>query len=362
MVFRTGYGIYFAPEIATEAYNLTLNNLRTEDNITSGAAPQLTIANGFPETASTGFTTLYGLDQRSPTPYMQQWNASIQQELPAGILFEVAYIGSKGTHLGLFRRFNTPAHVETGENLPPRPGDLQSLRTFPELGPIIQVQHIGNSSYNSLQLKAEKRMGKGLSFLTSFVWSKSIDDANTVLAGFYDSAGAQDERNLRLERGLSFFNVGRRLSSGYVYNLPGASGFLRPMLRNWQTTGIVTIQDGTPENPFYSDSTSPTPARSTGPILSPARKSRCRATSARRNTGSTPPPSASRRPSRSATRDATSFPALETSFPTWRFRAASGRAKDMLSSSVVSSLMPLTIPISAFPAIIPISAHSSAGS
>ena len=251
MVFRTGYGIYLAPEIATEAYNLVLNNLRTENNITSGAAPQLTIANGFPETASTGFATLHGLDQRSPTPYMQQWNASIQQELPAGILFEVAYIGSKGTDLGLFRRFNTPAHVETGENLPPRPGDLQSLRTFPGLGPIIQVQHIGNSSYNSLQLKAEKRMGKSLSFLTSFVWSKSIDDANTVLAGFYDSAGAQDERNLRLERGLSFFNVGRRLSSGYVYNLPGASGFLRPMLRNWQTTGIVTIQDGTPENPFY---------------------------------------------------------------------------------------------------------------
>jgi hypothetical protein len=45
--------------------------------------------------------------------------------------------------------------------------------------------------------------------------------------------------------------VGRRLSSGYVYNLPVAGGFLRPMLRNWQTTGIVTIQDGTPENPFY---------------------------------------------------------------------------------------------------------------
>ena len=102
MVFRAGYGIYFAPEIATEAYNLALNNLRTENNITSGAAPQLTIANGFPETASTGFATLYGLDQRSPTPYMQQWNASIQQELPAGILFEIAYIGSKGTDLGLF--------------------------------------------------------------------------------------------------------------------------------------------------------------------------------------------------------------------------------------------------------------------
>lgn len=251
MVFRAGYGIYFNPEIATEAYNLVLNNLRTENNVTSGATPVLTIENGFPQTASTGFATLYGLDRNAPTPYMQQWNASVQQELPAGILIEAAYIGSKGTDLGMFRRFNTPAHVETGENLPPRPGDLQSLRTFPELGPIIQDQHIANSSYNALQIRAEKPVSKRISFLTSFVWSKSIDDANTPLAGYYDSAGAQDERNLRLERGLSFFNVGRRLSGGYLYDLPGAAGPLRFLTRNWQTSGIVTIQDGTPENPFY---------------------------------------------------------------------------------------------------------------
>ena len=251
MVFRSGYGIYFSPEISTEAYNEVLNNIRTESNVTSGVTPVLTIENGFPQTASTGFATLFGLDAHARTPYMQQWNASIQQELPAGILFEIAYIDSKGTDLGLYRRFNTPAHVETGESLPPRPGDLQSLRTFPELGPIVQVEHIGNSLYNSLQLKGEKRMDKRLSISTSFVWSKSIDNADTILPGLFDSVGAQDERNLRLERGLSFFNVGRRLSSGYVYNLPGASGFLRPLLRDWTTSGIVTIQDGTPENAFY---------------------------------------------------------------------------------------------------------------
>jgi len=115
----------------------------------------------------------------------------------------------------------------------------------------MQVQHIANSSYNSLQLKASKRMGRSLSFLTSFVWSKSIDDADLPIAGLYDAVGAQDERNLRLERARSFFNVGRRLSSGYVYNLPGIGGFLSPALHNWQTSGIVTLQDGTPENAFY---------------------------------------------------------------------------------------------------------------
>ena len=167
------------------------------------------------------------------------------------MLLEIAFIGSKGTKLGRFRHFNTPAQVETGANLAPRAGDLQSLRTFPELGPLIQLQHIANSSYNSLQIKAETRQAKHASFLASFVWSKSIDDADSVLPGQFDSVGAQDERNLRLERGLSFFNIGRRLSAGYVYHLPAPGGFLRPLLARWQTSGIVTIQDGTPLNPVY---------------------------------------------------------------------------------------------------------------
>ena len=126
----------------------------------------------------------------------------------------------KGTELGRFRRFNTPAHVETGENLPPRPGDLQSLRTFPELGTIFQREHLANSIYHSLQIKAEKRMSSRLTFLASFVWSKSIDNADSVVPGQFESFGAQDERNLRLERGLSFFDVRRRLSAGWTFALP----------------------------------------------------------------------------------------------------------------------------------------------
>jgi hypothetical protein len=250
-VFRAGYGIYFSPEIATEVYDLVLNGIRTEVNETNGSqSPILTTANGFPQTASTGFPSYYGIDPNAPTPYVQQWTGSFQHELPGQVLFEAAYVGTKGTKLGRFRRFNTPAHVETGANLPPRPGDLQSLRTFPALGPIFQRQHIANSIYHSLQLKANRRFSNHLAFLASFVWSKSIDDADSVIPGLFDSFGAQDERNLRLERGLSFFNVARRVSAGFIYDLPGA-GLLRPVLSNWSLSGIVTLQDGMPLNPVY---------------------------------------------------------------------------------------------------------------
>ena len=250
-VVRAGYGVYFSPEIAVETYDLLLNGLLNVVNETPGnQAPVLTTQNGFPRTANTGFPTYFGLDPHARTPYVQQWTSSVQRELPGRTLLELAYIGSKGTKLGRYRQFNTPAHVETGENLPPRPGDLQSLRTFPSLGPIIQRQHIANSSYDSLQVKVEKSMSARLSLLASFVWSKSIDDADSVIQGEFDSVGAQDERNLRLERGLSFFNPGRRIAAAYVYQLPNAR-FVRPLLRDWALSGTVTLQDGTPEDPFY---------------------------------------------------------------------------------------------------------------
>jgi len=250
-VFRAGYGIYYNPEIAVETYDLLLNGILAQNNITSGSLPPLlTTQNGFPQTASTGFPTYYGIDPHAPTPYVQQWNAGFQHEFLGHILGELSYLGSKGTHLGRFRQFNTPLQTETGADLSPRAGDLQSLRTWPSLGEIIQRQHIANSSYNSLQVKATKRLTGRVSLLASFVWSKSIDDADTVLSGLYDSVGAQDENNLGLERALSSFNCARRISGGYVVALPPINA-LGPVARGWQLTGTVTLQDGLPLDIFY---------------------------------------------------------------------------------------------------------------
>ena len=250
-VFRAGYGIYYSQEISVETYDLVLNGLLNVHNETqANKLPVLTTRDGFATTSVSGFPSYFGVDPNARMAYIQQWTGSLQHELPKKVLLEIAYAASKGTHLGRFRQFNTPAHVETGENLGPRPGDLQALRTFPDLGPIVQRQHIANSSYNSLQVKVEKSLSTRLSVLGSFVWSKSLDDADTIIPGLFDSVGAQDERNLRLERALSFSNPGRRITGGYVYSLPAVKA-AGPLLRNWSLSGTVTLQDGTPLNPFY---------------------------------------------------------------------------------------------------------------
>ncbi len=257
LVFRGGYGIFYSPEIAVETYDLVRNGVLNEFNHVPANKPVLSIRNGFPSGASTGFPTYFGLDRNARTPYVQQWNGGWQAGVKSWLL-QANYIGAKGTHLGRYRAFNTPAQVELGRNLAPRPGDVQSLRAFPTLGKLFQRQHIANSIYHSLELRVEHRFSGGLSFQGNFVWAKSIDDSDGVIPGLYDGAGAQDERNLRLERGLSFFDVRKRFTANLVYDLPfgkgrrfAAQGPLVPLVSGWQTSAIVLLQDGTPSNAFY---------------------------------------------------------------------------------------------------------------
>src|SRR6185437_517657 len=219
-------------------------------NQADGIHPVVTAANRFPQTSTTGLPAYYGIDPNARTPYVQQWQGGFQSELPGKILLETAYAGTKGNRLGRFDQDNTAFHTLDGENLAPRPGDLQSLREFPSLGPIVERKNIANSIYHSLQVKVEKRMTSRLAVLGSFVWSKSIDDSDSPIVGSYDSFGAEDERNLRNERGLSFANVPRRLALNATYNLPGTP-LLKPVFSNWQLATVLTFQDGTPLNPAY---------------------------------------------------------------------------------------------------------------
>ncbi len=250
IAFRAGYGVYYDPAIAIESYDLVRNALRNEINQTDGSRPLLTLTDPFPQDASTGLPGYFGIDRDARTPYVQQWNAGFQHELTGNGVIEVAYTGTKGTKLPRFRQFNTPLRVLTGENFAPRPGDLPDLRPFPKLGVIVQRQHISNSVYHGLEIRVEKRFTQGLYLLSSFVWAKSIDDADSSIPGNFQSFGAQDERNLRLERGLSVNNVGRRLNGNVVYRLPVPTdaSFL---FRGWELSGTAVLQDGMPLNPVY---------------------------------------------------------------------------------------------------------------
>ena len=146
---------------------------------------------------------------------------------------EVAYVGSKGTHLIDGRDINQAL---------PSPTPL--LRPNPYYSDVDIIESQANSIYHSLQARFEQRLWNGLSVLASYTFSKSIDDASGFFSSTGDSNFPQNSYNLSAERGLSNFDVRSRFTLSYAYDLPIAKG--HRWLGGWQSFGVLTFQTGRP--------------------------------------------------------------------------------------------------------------------
>jgi len=168
------------------------------------------------------------------TPYIQQWNFGVQRQIGKPRVLEIAYVGSKGTHLIDSRNIDQPQPSVNQEN----PGPNSK---FSEID-IIESQ--ANSTYNSLQARLQQRLWQGLSLLASYTYAKSIDDAS----GFFNTTGdpnfPQNSYDLSAERGRSDFDIRQRFTLSYAYDLP----FLKRhrWLGGWQSFGVLTVQTGQP--------------------------------------------------------------------------------------------------------------------
>ncbi len=245
-VVRAGYGIFYDQSALASSEGLFFNSPFFDFNLffTLPGLP-LTLNDPFPSFFPLPLPDSALAFQRDlRTPYMQHWNISLQQQFGSSRLFEVAYVGSKGTKLLTARDINQP-----------RPSPAQpNLRPLPQFDDINLIESRANSNYNSLQASFQQRFDLGLSLLASYTWSKSIDDASNFFSSAGDPNFPQDSFNTRAERGRSNFDVRHRLSVGYSYDLPfgrsRASGTNRGCLTNaltgWQTMGIITLQTGRP--------------------------------------------------------------------------------------------------------------------
>ena len=238
LVIRSGYGIF---------YDVGILNLNTGPRFN---APQLTsqvyITNGFSSIQNIISQAPYG----SPTlpefiasnyrdPMVQQWNFDIQGEVLPSLVLDVAYVGTAGAHLIDRRNTNQP---EPGQAPP-----------YPEFGPFELFESGASSIYHSLQIRGEQRLRNGLTFLASYTWSKSIDDASTLFATATEPGFPQNSNDLQAERGLSDFNAGQRFVLSAVYNLPFGrgrqwlhSGVAASVLGGWSASAILTAQGGRP--------------------------------------------------------------------------------------------------------------------
>ncbi|HYO80338.1 MAG TPA: carboxypeptidase-like regulatory domain-containing protein, partial [Bryobacteraceae bacterium] len=255
-VLRGGYGIYYTPQISNAIFAMAEGAQATAGanvigNITG--APNLFFNNAFTSAAATGtYNFAVSNDQNMRDSYVQQWNLNIQKQLPGKIVVDAGYVGSKGTKLIVtFNDMNRPIEV-----VDPRTPGLPSLnarrpnQAFQR--PVTGDKSIGNSIYHSLQLKGERRMATGLTFLSAYTWSKSISGPNDIggqVGGGSFIGAPQDIYNLQNERALSGFDVTHRAVNTILYELPffrSSKGITRALLAGWQVSTIITAQSGFP--------------------------------------------------------------------------------------------------------------------
>ena len=277
LVVRGGYGIFYSrPSSAYIGIAINAPPMYTIRRSPAGAAVPFADP-FFPLPAQDQFPTIVKgvalagqiFDRGMRTAYFHQYNASVQFALSSDLLFEAAYVGSRG--LNLIRdvainqpRLASPQHpiinAVTGAaiitNTPAATNvALRAPYQGVEVGSFLQIQSTAQSSYNSLQMSLTRRLSKGLQFLASYTYAKSLDNAS----GGSDSSGevrdtiniAGNQLDNRANRGVSDFDRTNRFVLSYLWDLPrpsfatgSTSG--RLFFSNWQVAGIITAMSGLP--------------------------------------------------------------------------------------------------------------------
>ncbi|MGH9325327.1 MAG: carboxypeptidase regulatory-like domain-containing protein [Terriglobia bacterium] len=174
--------------------------------------------------------------------YHDDLNLTVEHELTPNWLVSASYIGDFARFLDYVVDQNY-ARYEPGATL----ANLQSRRPYPDFEEVTNAMSGSTSSYNALQLNAEHRFAKNLTFNANYTYSKSIDEFSAE-----DSSPGQSTplipTSLSANRGDSDFDVTNRFVASYVWGLPTPPGnrLVRDSLGGWETTGIVTLQSGFP--------------------------------------------------------------------------------------------------------------------
>jgi hypothetical protein len=289
LVVRGGYGIFYnafnftpladqgrtSPPVAYNASLTSFTGGNTISALLAGTSPfqQQWAA----QAASGGFGTLTNFGSLTTTnshvrnSYLQQYNLSIEYQLPWSVLVSAGYVGSKGTHLAAFLPVNSflpsalPAPATSVADETARIAQFRAvfqqestgaLRPDPRFTQVNLITDAANSNFNSLQILLRKSFQHGLMFQASYTWSKSIDDASTAYPtqDYLGDGVPQNVYNLRMSRALSNFDIPQRLSVTGIYELPFFNSrtdwVSRTVMRGWQLGFVIVYQSGVPMNIF----------------------------------------------------------------------------------------------------------------
>jgi hypothetical protein len=277
-VVRGGYGIGYVHFNRIGSADLLATNFPqiTRANVTQNAALPLCAGTVFADNCfrptQAGYPTnlpnnvVLFTPRESRTSYIQNWQLSVQRELPWQMLLDVAYVGNHAVKLILLADYNQARPLTTAELALPaaqRPS-LDARRPIQGFRSISAVLPAAYSNYHALQVKFERRFAQGFYLLNSFTWSKAIDNASQVLEEPGGNTGTpQNVYNIRADRGPGAYDQPFNNTTSFVFDLPFGKGrawlsdlpyALDAVLGGWTLTGINNMSSGQAINFRYTPS------------------------------------------------------------------------------------------------------------
>jgi hypothetical protein len=257
-VVRAGAGTYYSAENAIyELFAITAPGVAIVQSITnaSSVAPTYVMGqNVFPPMKQIPITqqfadnisgTLFNLDPKLRTTYINQWSVAVQQSLSRNTIAEVGYIGSQSRKMPI--RWNADDCSIPGSYVCD-----QNVRPFKQFNYIYAAANEGTSSYNAFVAKVQRQFTDGLSFVANYTWSKAL--SNTEQGG---APVGLNQRGacLSCDKGLTGYNVPQRLVASGVWELPvgrgkryanSISSALNQVIGGWTFDTIATFSHGFP--------------------------------------------------------------------------------------------------------------------
>ncbi len=253
-VFRAGAGIFYSQTMWLEQQASIVNppffasatlvgDARQPDILLDQLLPRIDPANPGPNVAPRSFGLPY------LTPYASQWNANIQHSVTADLLVEVGYAGSSGRRVGLRYDQNQAVLDRPGQTTP-----IAGRRPFPQFAEVQTYANIGKSNYQSMFVRAERRLRSGFTLLSTWTWAHARD------TGINDTPKSDVRGNIP---GFGWININwassnldqRHVSvSSVIYELPfgpgkrwaNGTGWQGRLWGGWQINALTTFASGRP--------------------------------------------------------------------------------------------------------------------
>lgn len=190
---------------------------------------------------------VFSVDPSLTTPYVQNYNVTLEQQLGSSAVLTIGYAGSAGRKLLRYRDINQ-ANPLTGV----RPFDLGPFTPAVGISPggvpfnhVYQLESRASSAFNSLQARISTRSFHGLITHLNYTYGHSIDSASDGINYAPDQALPDNSFNPGGDRSNSAFDVRQHFSSDFTYQVP--AGHVLPRLTSgWSISGIVSLMSGLP--------------------------------------------------------------------------------------------------------------------